>query len=77
MLNKLLAWEKEQAYNATGEARRKPRPKSKRTFRMEVIAMAWQAGKHNGLDIMTMAIKRQQRKSAKQIKHLSLQTAES
>jgi len=38
---------------------------------MEVNAMARRAGKHNGLDIMAMAIKRQQKKGAKQIKTLA------
>jgi hypothetical protein len=38
---------------------------------MEVNAMARRAEKHDSLDVMAMAIKRQQKKRAKQIKKLA------
>jgi hypothetical protein len=52
-----------QAGNATGKARRKPRPKS--------IHLPDGSERHDGLDVMAMAIKRQQKKGAKQIKKLA------
>ena len=62
------AKELEQSANGKGNGKSHDKPYSKRSFRKEVNAMARRAGKHDGLDVMATAIKREQKKSARQDK---------
>jgi hypothetical protein len=50
---------------AAGNGKGTDKPYSKRTFRKEINAMARRAGKHDGLDIMSSAVKREQGKHSK------------
>jgi hypothetical protein len=65
---KRLAREAEQAARGNGSGKAQAKPYSKRTFRKEVNAMVRRAGKHDGLDVMSSAIQREQGKSAKRDK---------
>jgi hypothetical protein len=66
---KRLAREKE-ASNGNGNDKAQAKPYSKRSFRKEINAMARRAGKHDGLDVMATALKREQKKTAKREKKL-------
>jgi hypothetical protein len=57
------AKEKAQANPGNGHGKAQAQPYSRRTFRKEVNSMARRAGKHNGLDVMSKALKREQKKS--------------
>jgi hypothetical protein len=50
---------------SNGKAHAGPKPFSKRTFRKEINALVRRAGKHDGLDLFTQAIKREQKKESK------------
>jgi hypothetical protein len=65
---KRLAREAEQAGSNSGEGKAHAKPYSKRTFRKEVNALARRAGKHNGLGLLSTAVKREKIKSEKRDK---------
>jgi hypothetical protein len=69
------AKEKAQANSGNGHGKAQAQPYSRRTFRKEVNSMARRAGKHNGLDVMSKALKREQKKSTKHEKQLAAKKA--
>jgi hypothetical protein len=65
---KRLAREAAQGTSGNGSGKAQAKPYSKRTFRKEVNALARRAGKHDVLELMSTAVKREQIKSDKRDK---------